>query len=190
MERVLIVSSTEKSHTMLSQFLSSCDVKAQTFSASSGSEARRILFSGEFDVILINAPLSDEFGHELAQTAAQNTFSGVILLAKSDVSDAVSEKVENDGVFVVPKPLHKNVFLWALRMIRVTHARLYGLQKENRTLKKRIEDIRLVDRAKCILIECCAMTEPDAHSYIEKQAMDKRLSKRQIAEEILQIHEN
>ena len=57
--------------------------------------------------------------------------------------------------------------------------------KENRRLQKRIEDIRLVDRAKCLLIECCGMSEPEAHSYIEQQAMNRRCPKREVAQGII-----
>ncbi|MDO4270040.1 MAG: ANTAR domain-containing protein [Eubacteriales bacterium] len=185
MERVLIVSATEKSRAMLGQFLSSCGVRAQTFPVSNCAQARRALIEDNFSLVLINAPLSDEFGHELAQTAAHDTLAGVILIVKAESADEVAERVEEDGVFVVSKPLAQPVFLQALRMIRVSQSRLTGLQSENRRLQKRIEDIRLVDRAKCVLIECCAMTEPEAHAYIERQAMRDRLTKREIAERIL-----
>ena len=129
---------------------------------------------GEFDLVLVNTPLPDEFGHELAQLAAGETTAGVILLAKAEIADSVAEKVEDDGVFVVPKPLSRVLFMQALRMTRAARSRLNGLQNENRRLQKRIEDIRLVDRAKCLLIECCGMSEPEAHSYIEQQAMNRR----------------
>ena len=175
MERILLVSATEKSRTMLSQFLTSCGVQAQLAPASSGAEARRMLVDGLFDLVLINTPLPDEFGHDMAQQAANDTLSGVILLAKA----------EDDGVFVVPKPLSRVLFMQALRMTRAARSRLTGLQSENRRLQKRIEDIRQVDRAKCLLIECCGMTEPEAHSYIEQQAMNQRRSKRDIAEDII-----
>ena len=105
MERILVVSSTDKSHTMLAQFLSSCGVQSQLCRAMAGSEARRALVDGEFDLVLVNTPLPDEFGHELAQLAAGETTAGVILLAKAEIADSVAEKVEDDGVFVVPKPL-------------------------------------------------------------------------------------
>ena len=97
MERILLVSATEKSRTMLSQFLTSCGVQAQLAPASSGAEARRMLVDGLFDLILVNTPLPDEFGHELAQQAANDTLSGVILLAKAEIADSVAEKVEDDG---------------------------------------------------------------------------------------------
>ena len=158
MERILVVSSTEKTHAMLAQFLSSCGVQSQLCRAMAGSEARRALVDGEFDLVLVNTPLPDEFGHELAQLAAGETTAGVILLAKAEIADSVAEKVEDDGVFVVPKPLSRVLFM---------------------------EDIRLVARAKCLLIECCGMSEPEAQSYIEQQAMNRRCPKRDIAQGII-----
>ena len=186
MERILLVSATEKSRTMLSQFLTSCGVQAQLAPASSGAEARRMLVDGSFDLILINTPLPDEFGHDMAQQAANDTLSGVILLAKAEIADSVAEKVEDDGVFVVPKPLSRVLFMQALRMTRAAHSRLTGLQSENRRLQKRIEIISSNGSRQIIcLIECCGMTEPEAHSYIEQQAMNQRRSKRDIAEDII-----
>ena len=111
MERILLVSATEKSRTMLSQFLTSCGVQAQLAPASSGAEARRMLVDGLFDLILVNTPLPDEFGHDMAQQAANDTLAGVILLAKAEIADSVAEKVEDDGVFVVPKPLSRVLFM-------------------------------------------------------------------------------
>ena len=46
-------------------------------------------------------------------------------------------------------------------------------------------EIRLVNKAKWLLISQLSMSEPEAHRYIEKQAMDRRLPKLEIAEEIL-----
>ena len=138
-----------------------------------------------YGLVLVNTPLPDEFGHELAQTAAHDTLAGVILLARAEIADSVAERVEDDGVLVVPKPLSRVVFTQALRLTRAARRRLTGLQTENRRLQQRIEDIRAVDRAKCLLIECCAMTEPEAHAYIEQQAMKRRVTKREIAEAII-----
>ena len=144
-----------------------------------------MLVDGMFDLVLVNTPLPDEFGHELAQTVTHDTMAGVILFAKAEIADSVAEKVEDDGVFVIPKPISRVLLTQALRMTRAAHQRLTGLQSENRRLQQRIEDIRAVDRAKCLLIECCAMSEPEAHAYIEQQAMKQRRAERQIAEAII-----
>ena len=67
--------------------------------------------------------------------------------------------------------------------------RIVGLQSENVRLQSKIEEIRLVDRAKCALIQYLNMTEPQAHRYIEKQAMDMRTTRREIAQNILKTYE-
>ena len=49
--------------------------------------------------------------------------------------------------------------------------------------------MRLIDRAKCVLIQYLTMTEPQAHRYIEKQAMDTRTTRREVAQQILRTYE-
>ena len=63
------------------------------------------------------------------------------------------------------------------------------MEKKNASVEEKIEEIRIVNRAKCLLIEQLKMTEPEAHRYIEKQAMDTRLSKREVAEHIIRTYD-
>ena len=67
---------------------------------------------------------------------------------------------------------------------------MLNLQNENVRLQQKIQEIRMVDRAKCALIQYLHMSEPDAHRYIEKQAMDLRITRREVAEEILKTYES
>ncbi|MEF2823148.1 MAG: ANTAR domain-containing protein [Oscillospiraceae bacterium] len=48
-----------------------------------------------------------------------------------------------------------------------------------------MEELQLISRAKAVLIEYLKLTEPQAHRYIEKQAMDRCVTRRSVAEEIL-----
>lgn len=48
-------------------------------------------------------------------------------------------------------------------------------------------EIRLVNKAKWFLISELSMSEPEAHRYIEKQAMDRCIPKRSIAEELSRL---
>ena len=59
---------------------------------------------------------------------------------------------------------------------------------EIKRLEKKIEEMRLVNRAKSILMTEKSMSEPDAHRYIEKTAMDRRVSRGQVAEEIIDFY--
>ena len=118
------------------------------------------------------------------------TRAGVILMVKADYADAVSAKVEDYGVFVVGKPVNRQLFYQSLRIVSASRRRMLSLQSENTKLHQKIQEIRLVDRAKCTLIQYLHMTEQDAHRYIEKQAMDLRMTRREIAEEILKTYES
>ncbi len=52
-------------------------------------------------------------------------------------------------------------------------------------MEEKITEIRLVNKAKWLLIDKLGMTEPDAHRFIEKRAMDTRTPKREVAQEII-----
>ena len=60
--------------------------------------------------------------------------------------------------------------------------------KESHHYRRKMQEIRQVNRAKWLLIENLKMTETDAHHYIEKQAMDRCVSRREIAMGIIKIY--
>jgi len=82
------------------------------------------------------------------------------------------------------------IFWHILKLAIEAQIGLQEMQKENRELKQKIEDIRIIDRAKCVLISRLNLSEEAAHRAIEKQAMDMRASKRVIAEDILKTYED
>ena len=86
------------------------------------------------------------------------------------------------------RPLSQPVFTQSLRLLCGTRERLRGLEKKNATIEEKMEEIRLVNRAKWLLIEELNMTEQEAHRYIEKQAMDRCVTKRAVAEQILSTY--
>lgn len=188
MESVLLVSSSEKAGESLAQLLRAASYTDIT-TLGSGAAARRALLDGGFDLILINTPLSDEFGHELSISASQAGSSGVVLIVKSELADDVSAKVEEFGVLVVPKPVSRAFFYQSIKLVCATRRRILNLEQENVKLQNKIEEIRLVDRAKCVLIQYLHFTEAQAHRYIEKQAMDRRVTRREIAENVLRTYE-
>ena len=143
----------------------------------------------DFDLVLISAPLKDETGERLARQVAGNGVAQVILVVGAEYFDAISAVCESDGVLVVSKPLNRAVFWSALTLAKSAQSRVLKMKEENRKLKKTIEDIRFIDRAKYLLISHLQMSEQDAHRYIEKQAMDLRISRREVAERILKTYE-
>ncbi|MGI6122719.1 MAG: ANTAR domain-containing response regulator [Acetivibrionales bacterium] len=189
MDSALIISHSEKSVTFLTQILTEASVD-NIAAVSNAGDARRLLIEKDFDLCIINAPLPDEFGDSLARNIAAKKISELILIVKSELIDEVSDRVEEYGVITIAKPIGKHLLWHALKIASVTHKRVRAIKSENEKLIQKIEDIRIIDRAKCILISHLSITEPEAHRYIEKQAMDMRQTRRKVAEEILRIYEN
>jgi len=188
MQHTLLVSSAEKSRSQLLELIQSMDQQVISCAQNSG-EARRMLLEQDFTLIAINSPLSDEFGLELSVFAAEKSLAGVLLFVKAEHADAVSAQVEDSGVVVVSKPVNRQFFHQAYKLVVASHRRAMSLQQENDKLQNQIEEIRLVNRAKCILIERLSMTEAQAHRFVEKQAMDMRTTRGEIARGILKTYE-
>ncbi|AGC68757.1 response regulator receiver and ANTAR domain protein [Thermoclostridium stercorarium subsp. stercorarium DSM 8532] len=189
MDSALIISGSDKIAMSLAEMLAQASVTEVT-TVSNGGEARRMLIERDFDLYIINTPLPDEFGESLALSIATKEISVVILIVKAELMDEVSDRVEDYGVITLGRPLSRALFWNALKLASATHKKLKAIHNENKKLIQKIEDLRVIDRAKCILISRFSMTEPEAHRFIEKQAMDMRITRRKVAEKILRVYEN
>ena len=157
-------------------------------SVRSVSEARRRIVETDFDIVLINAPRPDDFGMRLAIDICTNSGAGVLLMVKNDLFNDIYAKVVSYGVITLSKPTNLQMVAQNLRILCATRERMRQMQARQATVEEKIEEIRLVNRAKWLLIECLSMPEPEAHRYIEKQSMDERISKREVAENIIKTY--
>jgi len=188
-ESALIVSNSEKETALLTGFLSAASIH-QVTSLPSCDSARRLILKQDFDLIIVGSPLEDESGESFSRQAAAKGVCQVILLVEGESFDSISAACEDDGVLVIAKPADKSLLWSALSLARSVQSRVKRMRTENSQLKQKIEDLRIIDRAKWILISSMKMSEQEAHRYIEKQAMDMRTSRRIIAEGILKRYEN
>ncbi len=151
--------------------------------------ARRALAENSYDLVLINTPLPDEFGTRLALDACESSSAGVLLLVKAEHCPDIEAQVSAHGVLTLAKPTSAQLFAQTLRLLCITRERLRGMEKKAVTLQEKMGEIRLVNRAKWLLIEELKMTEQEAHRYIEKRAMDRCVTRRAVAEQILSTYQ-
>jgi len=187
MGRALIVSAGASSNEYISARLTELGY-ARPIIVPSAAEARRRMLESDFELIVVNSPLPDEFGTRLAQDICQHSAAGVLLLVKAEHFPDIDGRLTPQGVLVLSKPMSTQLFTQSLRLLCGTRERLRGLEKKNATIEEKMEEIRLVNRAKWLLIGELNMTEQEAHRYIEKQAMDRCVTKRAVAEQILSTY--
>ncbi len=185
--KVLVAGANDKTFALLQTLLpgSSYDPPLR---AGSAGEAKRMALDYAVDIAILNAPMRDEFGTQLALDLARDNV-GVLLLVPGESFDGVRDQVEDEGVMALAKPLTRQTLEMGLHMITALRGKLLQMDRRNRALQEKMTDIRTINRAKWLLIEQLRMTENEAHYYIERQAMDTRLSRREVAENIIRSYD-
>lgn len=184
---VLIVSDTEKFTSSLSSLL-----PENTFDpivrVSDAAMAKRAMLEREFDVVLINGTRADDRAAKLAIDVCSERNSVALLFVRRELYAEIYAKVTDFGVLTLPLPSSPQMVTQALDWVRATRERMRKYEKTAYTVQQKMEEIRAVNRAKWLLIDVLKMTESDAHRYIEKQAMDRCVSKLEVAKGIINTY--
>jgi response regulator NasT len=164
-----------------------CEKIVISLSAYSAEETVR---DETFDIICINAPLVDENGIALSRRFAGTTRAVIVILVPQKNAGELGALLEPHGILVEAKPVSQRRFRRLLRFANGLCARLLSAQEETERLRDMVQDINMINRAKLLLVTCLNMSEEQAHRYLEKQAMDLRTSKVNVAKQVIQTYEN
>lgn len=188
MRRALVVAKNEKNAQAIQVLLEKAgytDIELTT----SATKVKECVVTSRFDLVFIYAPLEDEVGINLSIYLAERTQAGVFIAISEKTAIQMGDKLSEHGVVVLRKPFTAELFHQSITVWNTFAQRINLLECENAKLKSRLEEIKLIDRAKCVLMQCLAMSEPQAHKFIEKQAMDLRISKKRVAQQVLNTYE-
>lgn len=185
--RVLVAGANDKLGESIAALLPKNEYEPPVFASSVG-EIRRLALESTMDLVVLNTPLKDEFGTRLALDLADYNIA-VLLMVQGDVFDQVCYKVEDYGVLTLAKPVSRQSFYTAVKLLTAMRAKMLRMEKKNQALQEKMQDIRTINRAKWLLITNLQMTEDEAHYHIEKKAMNSRLSRREAAEEIIRTYD-
>jgi AmiR/NasT family two-component response regulator len=185
-ERNLLVAS--KGHEKLKEWLGAVCV-GEIVPATGAAQARRMASGDIFSLALINAPLRDESGLELAIDLARNTTAAVVLLVKTEMAAMIADTAMEAGVLIVTKPVNLLLFEQAVKVGIACRNRLLIYKEQTARLQTRYEELKIIDRAKCLLIEHMRITEEEAHRVLEKEAMDSRMTRVRVARKVLERFE-
>ena len=184
---VLLVSSSPKFNESMLALLPESRFYPVT-AVSDVSIARRRLLENKYDIVIINAPLPDDFGTRLALYICENSGAGVLLLVKAEHYPDINGRVSPFGVLVLPKPTTSQAVSQSLQLLCGTRERLRRMEQKTASIEEKMEEIRIINRAKLLLMEQLKMTEKEAHRFIEKQAMGRCVTRITIAQSILSTY--
>lgn len=152
-------------------------------------EAPYVLDEAVYDVVVLDGSVPFDTASSLALRAEQTGAAGVLLLAETDRFGAVSAFSQEHGFMTLQSPVDPALLKQSLGMMAAVSQRLRALESRAEKLQAKMEELRIVDRAKLLLIQRFKMTEKQAHRFIEKNAMDRCVTRRAVAEKIIRTYE-
>ena len=180
---VLLVSRDSKIISQISVFLVPPLFELTT--TSDFNEARRLAAERTFNIIIADS--GDGFDTDFAINVA-DSYSTVLLLVPNEHFDEISYRVEGYGILTITKPFEPFYLYNMMKIAIAVQYKVQILSSQTTKLKVKMEEIKLVNRAKMLLIQNLIMSEPEAHHYLEKEAMDRGLKRTAVAEEILKTY--
>lgn len=177
MEKILVVSSNKNASEALVNFLRD-SFRCTPKYVESAYQAKVFLDSDpSVELAVINSPLIDESGFDLAEYIIEKTAANCIFMIKDENAEKIEGRAEKSGIIVVGKPFSRTLLYQLIKTIDIAVNRSLKLYHENIRLEEKISEIQTIDKAKFMLMQYKGMTEEEAHSYLEQYAMNKRKKK-------------
>jgi response regulator NasT len=138
------------------------------------------------DLVVLDVKMPRLDGIAAAQRIAEQRIAPVVILTAFSQRDLVDRARDAGAMAYLVKPFTQADLVPAIEMAVSRFAEVQMLEAEVADLTERLETRKAVDRAKAVLQKQLAVSEPDAFRWIQKTAMDLRLSMRQVAEGVIE----
>ena len=153
--------------------------------ASDGERAVALAEELRPDLVILDVKMPVLDGISAARRIAAARIAPVIILTAFSQRELVERARDAGAMAYLVKPFSSTELLPAIEMALSRYAEVAALEAEVADLTDRLETRKLIDRAKGVLQTTQQLSEPDAFRWIQRAAMDQRVSMRAVAEQLL-----
>ena len=154
--------------------------------ASDGARAIDLAEDLKPDLVILDVQMPVLDGIAAAERIAKARIAPVVILTAFSQRDLVERARDAGAMAYLVKPFSAGDLVPAIEMAVSRFAELAQLESEVQDLTEQLASRKAVDRAKAVLQEQLGISEPDAFRWIQKTAMDLRLSMRQVADGVVE----
>ncbi|MBG6097291.1 response regulator NasT [Nocardioides luteus] len=154
--------------------------------AGDGKAAIELATEHRPDLVILDVKMPVLDGIAAAEAIARDRIAPVVMLTAFSQRDLVERARDAGAMAYLVKPFNITDLVPAIELAVSRFQELAQLEKEVAGLTDRLETRKAVDRAKGILQQGLTLSEPEAFRWIQKTAMDLRLSMRQVAEGVIE----
>ena len=151
--------------------------------ASNGEEAIALADSHRPNLAILDVKMPILDGISAAEKIIH--IAPVLMLTAFSQKELVDRAREAGAMAYVVKPFTISDLLPAIEIAVSRHREMKSLEAEVKDLHERLETRKLIDRAKGILMKALDLSEPEAFSWIQRSAMDRRISMKEVAEAVI-----
>jgi two-component system, response regulator PdtaR len=137
------------------------------------------------DLVIMDIKMPVMDGIEAARRIAEARIAPVVILTAFSQRDLVERARDAGAMAYLVKPFNKGDLVPAIEVAASRYTELSALEKEVGDLQQRLETRKRVERAKGVLMTAHGMSEPAAFRWIQRTAMDRRVTMRDVADRIL-----
>ena len=181
--KIAIVDDEKDMRQSISQWLALSGFDTETFA--SAEDALKGLSPDYPGIVVSDIKMPGMDGIEAARLITKDRICGVLVLTAFSQRELV-ERARDAGVMAyVVKPFSISDLVPAIEIAISRHRQMKSLEDEVADLYERLETRKIIDRAKGILMKAMGLTEPESFSWIQKTAMDRRISMKQVAQAVI-----
>jgi response regulator NasT len=154
--------------------------------AGDGQEAVDLAESLRPDLVIMDVKMPRRDGIDAAAEIAAKRIAPVVLLTAFSQRDLVEKARDAGAMAYLVKPFSISDLVPAIEVALSRFTEITELEREVADLGDRLETRKLVERAKGLLQAKHGMTEPEAFTWMQRAAMDRRTSMKRVAEVVLE----
>ncbi len=154
--------------------------------AGDGQEAVDLAEALRPDLVIMDVKMPRRDGIDAAAEIAAKRIAPIVILTAFSQRDLVEKARDAGAMAYLVKPFSISDLIPAIEVALSRFAEITELEREVADLGERLETRKLVERAKGLLQARHAMTEPEAFSWMQRAAMDRRTSMKRVAEVVLE----
>ncbi|MFL0178958.1 MULTISPECIES: ANTAR domain-containing response regulator [unclassified Mycobacterium] len=154
--------------------------------AGDGQEAVELAELLRPDLVILDVKMPRRDGIDAASEIAAKRIAPIVILTAFSQRDLVERARDAGAMAYLVKPFTAGDLVPAIELALSRADEITALEREVSNLSDQLETRKLVERAKGVLQTAHGFTEPEAFKWIQRAAMDKRTTMRQVAEVVLE----
>lgn len=154
--------------------------------AGDGQEAVELAESLRPDLVIMDVKMPRRDGIDAAAEIAGKRIAPIVVLTAFSQRDLVEKARDAGAMAYLVKPFSMSDLIPAIELAVSRFGEIAELEREVADLGERLETRKLIERAKGLLQARHAMTEPEAFTWMQRAAMDRRTSMKRVAEVVLE----